>query len=417
MCTLPTCVKEKPMPKQKKYRLADFFDRWWDIYKRSPKEPITPEQYKAVNALRVCRTEALGVDCYACPDCGETTKIYHSCKNRFCPTCSWQDTLKWADRIKGRMMDIPHRHVVMTLPHQLNPLVKKNRDKLLSLLLRVSADTFKDWMGHRYKVKPGIISVLHTFGETKDYHVHVHMILSWGGLDKETSALMPIESEYVNYGFLKAKFRCKFEDGLIALFDKGSLYHGFKSRDKLLQFIKQLNQEKWIIHLEPPMEIPTQVVRYIGRYSKRACLSEYKITEIDGEDISFRYKDYKTKDSNNKPVERILKLNYRDFFPRLLQHVPLKYFRVVRYYGMYSNRASIPKEFLYTENNEPQEATHDNWELLSLKKTGINPYVCSSCNKRKVYVHTQLKSRYKNKTIRFKRTNLIDNNFREGKAA
>ena len=52
----------------KKYRLSDFFNRWWDIYTESPTEPIYQEQYKAVNAIRVCRTEALGVDYYACPD-------------------------------------------------------------------------------------------------------------------------------------------------------------------------------------------------------------------------------------------------------------------------------------------------------------------------------------------------------------
>jgi len=120
----------------KDYRLADFFDQQWDVYKQSPTEYITPEQYKAVNAMRVCRTEALGVDYYACPDCGEITKVYHSCKNRFCPTCSWQDTLKWADRIKKQMMSIPHRHTVMTLPHQLNDLIKDNKWELLSALIR-----------------------------------------------------------------------------------------------------------------------------------------------------------------------------------------------------------------------------------------------------------------------------------------
>ena len=53
-----------------------------------------PEQYKAVNAIRVCRTAALGIDTYACPDCGEVREISHSCKNRFCPSCGWHDTLK-----------------------------------------------------------------------------------------------------------------------------------------------------------------------------------------------------------------------------------------------------------------------------------------------------------------------------------
>lgn len=402
---------------KKKYRLADFFDQWWDIYKQSPKEPIYEEQYKAVNAMRVCRTEALGVDYYACPDCGELTKVYHSCKNRFCPTCSWQDTLKWADRIKNQMMDLPHRHIVMTLPHQLNKLIKNNKKELLSVLMRVAADTFKDWMKHKYNIKPGIISVLHTFGETKDYHVHVHMIVSWGGIDIKTSALQPINGEYVNYDFLTNKFRIKFEDELVSLFDKGNLEQDFTCRTKFMQFIKHINEKRWIIHLEDPMDIPTQVVRYIGRYSKRACLSEYKITKIEGENISFRYKDYKTTGSNNKPIERIMELNYRDFFPRLLQHVPLKYFRIVRYYGLYSNRADIPEEFLYVEPDEQETKTEDNWEELQIEKTGESPLICSSCHKRKVYIFTILSSNHKNKTLIFKRAFLNKSKARANSAA
>lgn len=56
---------------EKKYRLADYFNRWWDEYTKHPTEHITPEQYKAANAIRVCRTAALGIDTYACPECGE----------------------------------------------------------------------------------------------------------------------------------------------------------------------------------------------------------------------------------------------------------------------------------------------------------------------------------------------------------
>ena len=402
---------------EKKYRLADFFDRWWDIYKQSPKEPISEEQYKAVNAIRLCRTEALGVDYYACPECGEITKVYHSCKNRFCPTCSWQDTLKWADRIKNQMMDIAHRHVVMTLPHQLNQIIKNNKKELLSVLMRVSADTFKDWMANKYNIKPGIISVLHTFGETKNFHAHVHMILSWGGIDNKTSKLKQIENEYVNYDFLKKKFRCKFENELISLFDAHTLQHHFANRSEFMRFIRNINKKKWIIHMEEPMDIPTQVIRYIGRYSKRACLSEYKIIRIEGENISFRYKDYKTKDSNNKPVERVMELNYRDFFPRLLQHVPLKYFRIVRYYGMYSNRGNIPEEFLYIETNSQETNTRESREILQVEKTEKNPLICSNCQKRKVYIFTKLSSKRENKILFFKRVLLINSKARGNRVA
>lgn len=417
MCDFHHHISTSDYQKGKTYRLADFFDQWWDIYKLSPSEYITPEQYKAVNAMRVCRTEALGVDYYACPDCGEITKVYHSCRNRFCPTCSWQDTLRWADRIKNQMMDIPHRHTVMTVPHKLNYLIKHNKQELLSMLLRTTADTIKDWMEHKYNIKPGIISVLHTFGETKEYHVHAHMIVSWGGIDNQTKALRPIKGEYVDYNFLKNKFRCKFEDQLVAMFDNGTLQHDFSDRTHFLQFIKSVNHKKWIIHLEPPMDIPTQVVRYIGRYSKRACLSEYKITRMEGENISFRYKDYKTLDSNNKAVERELELNYRDFFPRLLQHVPLAYFRLVRYYGLYSNRQSIPQEYLYSENVEAETEISEDWESLQVEKTGGNPLLCSHCQTRKVYLHTKLRRRDNNKVIIFKREFINNSKFREQSAA
>ena len=72
---------------ERKFRLADFIRLNWEKYAEHPTEPIRPEQYKAVNAIRVCRTAALGVDTYVCPECGEVSEIYHSCKNRFCPTC------------------------------------------------------------------------------------------------------------------------------------------------------------------------------------------------------------------------------------------------------------------------------------------------------------------------------------------
>ena len=59
--------------KEKKYRLSDFFNRWWDEVRTAPGGVHHPEQYKAVNAIRVCRTTTLGIDTYVCPDCGGST--------------------------------------------------------------------------------------------------------------------------------------------------------------------------------------------------------------------------------------------------------------------------------------------------------------------------------------------------------
>ena len=365
-----------PNDKEKTYRLADFFDTHWDAYIKDPTSPIMIEQYKAVSAIRTCRTAVLGVDEYVCKGCGEVVEIYHNCRNRFCPRCSWGDTVKWADRIKSQMMDVPHRHVVFTVPHALQSLIKSNGKELLNVFMRTAADTFKDWAEHKYKIKMGIISVLHTFGETKAYHLHVHMIVSWGGLSNETGKLTSIKGEYVNYKFLQEKFRNKFEDSLVWLYDKGILEHKYADRNAFLGFLRRINKKNWVIHLEPPMATPSAVIRYIGRYSKRACLSEYKITAIEGEYISFSHKDYKTIDIENKPVERILKLHYKEFFPRLLQHVPYRYFRLVHYYGLYSTKSTISGEYL--NKDEGQEESQD-W---------VNPFICNICEQKLDYIQT-----------------------------
>jgi len=256
--------------------------------------------------------------------------------------------------------------------------------------MRTTADVFKDWIGTKYDLDIGIISVLHTFGEIKNFHPHMHMIISWGGIHRKTRLLEPIKGDYVNYPFLQKKFRCKFEDSLVALYDSGVLEHDFKDRITFLKFIKSINSKHWVLHLEPPMEIPSEVIRYIGRYSKRACLSEYKITSMEGENIRFRYKDYADKDLNGKPKEKELELPYYDFIPRLLQHVPLPYFRIVRYYGLYSNKASIPKEYLYKETKQEQEPE---WVLEE------DPKYCYRCKREKVYQHTEVKKRIKEKLL------------------
>ncbi len=367
---------------EKKFRLATFFDQWWDEYCKHPNHYIQPEQYKAVQDIRACRTAALGIDVYTCPECGDITEVYHNCKNRFCPTCSWNDTVRWAEKVKCSMLNIPHRHVVFTLPHQINFLIQRNKFILLNTLMQTSAETIKDWISYKFDLKPGIISVLHTAGETKDPHFHTHMIVSWGGLDKNRT-LQRINGKYVNYDYLKSKFRGIFETKLIDFFDSGKLDHDFVDITEFKRFIRRINDKSWIIHFEEPIATPLEVIRYIGRYSKRACLSEYKITRMEGEFIGFRYKDYRSKDFNGHPIEKEKVLNYRDFFPLLLQHVPLPRFRLVRYYGIYSNRGHIPREYF-----SEIEDTPINWRSLQQSETGQDPLLCPHCNVMKTYSYS-----------------------------
>ncbi len=352
MCSTAPSADKKSF--EKKFSLASFFNEHWDKYVQHPHHPITPVQYKAVNAIRKCRTKALGKNIYTCEDCGKTVEVFHSCKNRFCPTCSWTDTVKWAGTIYDHLLNVPHRHVVMTLPHGLNYLIRRNSKLFFQTILSVASTLMKDFIISKYHVQPGVISVLHTFGERKNLHVHVHMIVSWGGVDKERDRLKSIPvSDRVDYPKLKDLFRERVINAIGKAYNNGTLKHDFQSDYDYKEFIGSLLKTPWIVHLEPPMNMPEQIIRYIGRYSKRACLSEYKITNIEGEYISFRYKDYKQKDADGKYTEKIMRLHYYDFFPLLLQHVPLSNFRIVRYCGIYATKSKITEKFkskaAYTE--------------------------------------------------------------------
>ena len=183
-------------------------------------------------------------------------------------------------------------------------------------------------------------------------------------------------------------FRYKFENALIELFDAGRLEHDFRDRMEFMGFIKKVaNKKDWIVHLEPPIQMPEQVIQYVGRYSKRACLSEYKITAMDGENISFRYRDYLNSPDRRNPVEKELTLHYREFFPRLLQHVPLRYFRIVRYYGFYSNKGNLPEEYFGRDKSEIEET-----KLQQEESEYENPYFCECCGQMRVYSHTTVVS-------------------------
>jgi hypothetical protein len=213
------------------------------------------------------------------------------------------------------------------------------------------------------------------------------MIVSWGGIDK-IGAIQQIKGPFVKYKFISDKFRKDYETRLTELFDTDKLQHDFRDKAEFLRFLRRINEKHWIIHFEDPMETPTAVIRYIGRYSKRACLSEYKITRMEEETIGFSYKNYKIKDFYGHPIEKELVLHYNDFFPRLLQHVPLPYFRLVRYYGIYSNKGHLPREYFNLEEDIPV-----NWQSLQESETGQDPLVCQKCKVDKVYTHSLVERR------------------------
>lgn len=369
-----------------KIRLSTIYNRYFDPYLANPKYPVTKEAIKAVNQTCACRTARIGVNVYQCPECRETKHVLRSCKNRFCPRCGYADTQKWALKMLDKFAPCAHHHIVFTLPASLRGLARRNKDKIHSLLLRAAADTMINWFDAKYKLQPGIMNVLHTAGSDQKYHPHVHMLCSAAGLNEEKKLKKLKNSPFlVNQKFIAKKFRWHFEKGLFDLYKKDELETTFKKLVDLKTFIKEVNEQDWVVSVQPPLKKVDDIINYVGRYTKRACISEYNIISADNGEISFRYKDYKNVDHSGRPKKAEITLGYRDFLGRLFEHVPSKGFRMVRYYGMYCSR-NICKLDTNLTPKEIKEKAPDSWRELQIQKTGVDPLMCPCCHTEMILV-------------------------------
>jgi hypothetical protein len=274
---------------------------------------------------------------------------------------------------------LKHHHVVFTLPAQLRPLAKANPELMHTLLFQVSAAVIKEWFAEKHHTIPGIISVLQTAGSDLHYHPHIHMIVSAGGL--KAGRWFELAGEYlVNAKYLAKKFRWRFLKELVAAYDHGRLHlpgdlAALGTRREFMGLVKRLHSVSWVVAVQPPLRDPENIVRYVGRYTRRACLSEYRILRFADGVITFECKDYATTEGG-KPGLKTISLRYSEFFDRLFQHVPLPSFRMVRYYGLYAHFKDLPPRHQENSRTMPEKLT---WRELQIVKSGADPLRCPTC--------------------------------------
>jgi len=83
------------------------------------------------------------------------------------------------------MLRVPYCHITFTLPHDLNGLARSHPWLIYNLLFRSAWKTIDELCALPGNVggKPGMTAVLHTWGSDLKYHVHVHCLVTFGGLE------------------------------------------------------------------------------------------------------------------------------------------------------------------------------------------------------------------------------------------
>lgn len=301
---------------------------------------LSDTQAKASYAILNCKSGKLGINISQCPDCGYLDFHNNSCRNRNCPNCQAVNKEIWVDKRRAEVIDAPYFHVVFTLPHELNPLLYCNQRLLYNFLHRCYAQTLlelsadKKWLG----ATPGIIQVLHTWNQEIGYHVHMHCIISGGGLTADHKIQKSKSTFFIPVRVLRDKFKGKYLAGLDSLYKKQMLIFStscekLRSSWEWAEFRNALYEKDWCPYIKETFNGFGNAIEYLGRYTHKVAISNSRILSVNEQQVTFSAR-------GRKPGEphRTITLDNTEFIRRYLMHVLPAGFQKIRYYGFLNNR-------------------------------------------------------------------------------
>jgi len=323
-----------------RYELADVFRLHLERYLQTHK--LSPFQRKVVEAILKCRTAACGGHILRCSDCDYERLEYNSCRNRHCPKCQISNKLRWVGNRLRELLPIPYYHSVLTMPHTLNTLAIYNKKVIYNMFFQAAGHTFNAFAEDAkfLGAQLGFIGILHTWGQTLSQHVHLHLIVTGGGLstDGRHWVNLPYRKKFLfPVKAVSKRLRKRFAELLRKAYYKGELVFPddlahLTNPSAFETFVNKVAWENWNSYVKKPFAGPEAVVKYIGRYTHRVAISNYRILDIADGQVTFRYKKY----HNGNTSHETMSLKAEEFIRRFLLHVIPHGFKRIRHFGFLS---------------------------------------------------------------------------------
>ena len=366
---------------------------------------------QSINKFLACRDMSKGFIKFKCPLCPIIHKLPLTCKSKLCPSCSFKYSRIWSFNIMKHILNIEHRHVLFTIPKECRQFFFYDR-KLLSKLSAVVNEIFKFCFHNisRKKLRKnkiskfsrkyftdsdivhyGLISIIHTFGRDLKWNPHIHAIVSLGGFTK-------------NFDFRKMRhfnvdtIAGQWKYHVLKIIQNGE-YHDSKIKKKALDTVAKLYREdkRFFFNVgDGDINSTKGIIRYLGRYLARSPVAEYKITEIDDDNVTFFFNDL----ANNKKKTYIT-MPAEKFISQILIHLPPKNFKMVNRYGFYSRHISDElKKAMEPFRKNISVSKYSFYQRQMYITFGMNPFCCPECKVKMIvwefyhYLYLPLKKYY-----------------------
>ena len=322
-----------------KIELADIVRAYGAAFRAAHR--LSRVQMTAMRAIETCRTAALGGHVEQCDTCGTVRFAYHACRNRHCPKCQTLAKERWLAQQRTELLPVPYFHVVFTLPHALNALAQGNPRLIYGLLCKAAAETLlafgenPRWLGGEI----GVTLVLHTWGQNLNQHLHVHALVTGGGLHADGHWIAARKDFLFPVQALSAVFRGQFLAALDQAFAAGQLNLAGTTASLVevsahRRVLTRLRDCPWVVYAKQSFGGPAQVLDYLGRYTHRVAIANQRLLSFADGQVRFRWKDYA---HGNR--RKVMCLDAAEFIRRFLLHVLPKGFMRIRHYGLTANRA------------------------------------------------------------------------------
>jgi hypothetical protein len=230
-------------------------------------------------------------------------------------------------------------------------------------------------------------AVLHTWGDTAlrqqlNLHPHLHCILPAGGMDKDGNwRILKGNKAKGRKGFLfpmpalKTVFKAKFMASLRKLIRKGIV----KTQEPLP--LQKIYQKMWNLYAKRPLGGAEQVIEYLGRYTHKVAISNYRLIGYQKERVIFKYKDYADGGKTKQ-----MKLLASEFIRRFTLHILPKGFTKIRpggvpHYGLHAGAShkqmnQLHKQLYYTDR---PPVVKKNWLKIVQESNCESFFICPKC--------------------------------------
>ena len=298
----------------------------WEQFCRDHKAILRDVEIEEVNKMLSCKDKSRGFFTYQCESCGHYKKVYFGCNSRICTNCGKNHTEKWAKSLKRALFDLPHRHAVLTIPNLLWGFVRNNRF-LLKVLMDAAIVAINETISYKHRngsLLAGAIVVLHPFSKDMGFNPHLHILLTEGGFDKCDKF---IHQKFIHFKTMRKKWQYQV---LTRFKDKLPKVQAFSN---LVNQLFKEHPEGFYVHLPKESRITNKqkIAQYVGRYIRHPAIANSRLHSYDGSSVTFWYNDH-------EGVKHFVTMEVQEFIKALIQHIPDRNFKMIRYYGAYSRR-------------------------------------------------------------------------------